>query len=206
MTRDAAMAHLETYLAQVQRYLKGLSQAEVREVLLELRAHVLDKVEGHMTPTTVEAALSALGSPREVARLNVTERVAAVMEKDRSFFGVLAAVARLASVSVMGVATFFVSLVGYAMSVGFLVVAAWKPFDPERVGMWRTPEPKGGWSFVLGTIDRAPASHELLGWTIVPICLAAGFVCGWLTWRFGVFAVRLMAATRRPRREGLLAA
>ncbi|RAK55057.1 DUF1700 domain-containing protein [Phenylobacterium soli] len=203
MTRDAAMAHLETYLEQVRRHLRGLSQAEIREVLLELRAHVLDKVEGRMTPASIEAALAALGSPREVARLNVAERVAAVMEQDRSPLGVLAAVVRLASVSVMGVVTFFVSLFGYLLSAAFVVVAAWKPFDPERVGMWRTPEAKGGWSFVLGTIDRAPQSHEMLGWTIVPICLAAGLILAWLTWSFGVLAVRMMAATRRPRRLAL---
>lgn len=206
MSRDAAMAHLETYLQQVQRYLKGLSQAEVREVLLELRAHVLDKVEGQMTPAAVEAALAALGSPREVARLNVAERVAAVMEQDRSLLGVLAAVVRLASVSVMGVVTFFASLIGYAVAAAFLFVAVWKPFDPAHVGMWRSPEAKGGWSFVLGTIDDVPGSQEMLGWTIIPVSLACAFVAGWLTWRLGVFAVRLMAATRRPRAARLLAA
>src|SRR3954451_11786756 len=78
MTKDAAMAHLDTYLAQVRRGLKGLSEAEIREVLLELRAHVLDKVEGNLTPRSVETALAELGSPRDVARINVTERVAAV--------------------------------------------------------------------------------------------------------------------------------
>ena len=156
-----------------------------------------------MTPKTVEAALGALGSPREIARVNISERVAAVMETDRSPFGVLAAVVRLASVSAMGVITFFVSVIGYSLAVGFLVIAAWKPFDPARVGMWRTPEPHGGYSFMLGSMDKAPASHELLGWAVIPMSLVLAFLFGWLTWRFGVFAVRLMGATGRRRPAAL---
>ena len=76
---------------------------------------------------------------------------------------------------------------------------AGKPFNPGQVGLLRTPEPEHGYSFVLGTIDKAPQSQELLGWTIIPVSLTGALVLGWLTWRFGVFAVRLMAATRRRR-------
>lgn len=194
MTRDAAMAHLETYLAQVRRNLRGLSEAETREVLLELRAHVLDKVEGDMTPATVEAALTALGSPREVGRANVTERVAAVLEKDRSFFGALAAVVRLAGLSVMGFVLFMVSLFGYSIAVGLVVVAAWKPFQPDKVGMWLSPD-----GFTMGVTDN-PARHELLGWWIIPVCLIAGPAIGYLTRAFGRICVRAMANTARRRR------
>ena len=77
MSKDAAQAHLDTYLAQVHRHLKGLPDSEVRETLAELRSHVLDKVAGDMSVGRVEAAIAELGSPREVARVNVTERVVA---------------------------------------------------------------------------------------------------------------------------------
>lgn len=195
MTRDAAMAHLETYLVQVRRHLKGLSEAEIREVLLELRAHVLDKVEGHMTPTTVEAALAALGSPREVGRANVTERVAAVMEIQKGFFGVLAAVVRLAGLSVAGFLLFMVSLVGYSMAAGFLFVAVYKPFDPQHVGMW-IPRPG---SFTLGTLDH-PTTPDLLGWWIIPIGFAVAALLGWLTWRLDRYVIRAMVRSGRRRR------
>jgi len=195
MTRDAAMAHLDTYLAQVRRNLKGLSEAESREVLLELRAHVLDRVEGHLTPNAVEAALAALGGPREVARANVTERVAAVMEKDRGFFAVLAAVVRLAGLSIGGFLLFMVSLVGYGMAGGFLFAAAWKPFDPRHVGMWSS----GPGNFTLGTLNH-PTSPELLGWWIIPVGLVAGLALGYLTWALDRFCIRAMVrAGRRDR-------
>lgn len=193
MTRDAAMAHLDTYLEQVRRGLKGLSEAETREVLLELRAHVLDKVEGNLTPGAVEAALAALGSPREVARANVTERVAAVMETQKGFFGVLAAVVRLAGLSIAGFLLFMLSLMGYGMAAGFLFVAIWKPFDPTHVGMWVS---NGG--FTLGTLDH-PTSPELLGWWIIPIGLFVGVMLGWLTWALDRSCIRAMVRAGRRR-------
>lgn len=196
MTHDAAMAHLDTYLEQVRRGLRGLSEAEIREVLLELRAHVLDKVEGHLTPNAVEAALAALGNPREVARINVTERVAAVMETHRGFFGVLAAVVRLAGLSLAGFVLFLVSLFGYLIAAGFLVVAVWKPFQPDKVGFWH-PAPG---SFSLGTIDTAQTSPELLGWWIIPIGLLAGLGLGYLTWALDRFCIRAMVRSGRRRR------
>ena len=88
-SNDAGRAHLETYLTQVQRYLHGLPDAEAREVIAELRSHILDKVDGAPTPRRVEAAIAELGAPREVAKLNVTERVVAHLETHRSPFSVL---------------------------------------------------------------------------------------------------------------------
>jgi hypothetical protein len=191
------MAHLETYLVQVRRNLRGLSQSEIQEVLLELRSHVLDRVEGQLTPQTVEAALAALGSPREVARANVTERVAAVMERDRGFFGVLGAVVRLAGLSLAGFMLFIVSLVGYGLALSLLVVAVVKPFMPSRVGFWH--QAGDAYSLgILGDVSKAQG-HELWGWWIIPIGLIAGLGLGWLTLRFGRICVRWMARTGRRR-------
>lgn len=193
MTRDAAMAHLDTYLLQVRRNLKGLSEAEIREVLLELRAHVLDRVEGELTPNGVETALAALGPPREVALANVTERVAAVMEKQRGFFGVLAAVVRLAGLSLAGFVLFLVSLLGYGMAVVFLLVAVLKPFQPDRVGLWH----EGSGGFSLGVIDHPPPSGDLMGYWIIPVGLVAGLALGWLTWALDRLCIRAMVRAGR---------
>ncbi|MET0274922.1 MAG: hypothetical protein ABW360_18195 [Phenylobacterium sp.] len=198
MSREAGQAHLDTYLAQVRRHLRGLSEAEADETIAELRAHVLDRVDGDLTPNKVEAAIAALGSPRDVAVLNVTERVAATMETRRTPLGVVAAVGRLAGLSVMGFVSFMVSLTGYGMAAGFLATALWKPFDPGRVGMWVTPKSEGGFNFSMGIIDD-PAGHELLGWWVIPVSLALALAFAYLTWRFGAASVRAMA--RRAKRR-----
>src|SRR5438477_119026 len=82
--------------------LKGLPDADVRETLAELRAHVLDKVDGDLTPARVEAAIAELGSPRDIARVNITERIVARAEARPSPLGVVGAVVRLASLSLFG--------------------------------------------------------------------------------------------------------
>ena len=197
-TNDAGKAHLETYLTQVQRYLTGLPDAEAREVIAELRSHVLDKVDGVVTPQRVEAAIAELGTPKEVARVNVTERVVAHIEAHRSPLSVLRGVVRLAGLSAYGFFAFLVSFTGYAMAAALLITAAVKPFWREHAGLWLVPDPKDNWSFSLGVSD-VPHGRELLGWWIIPIGIGVGLLLGWLTWRFGIFSVRYM---RRSAQRG----
>lgn len=199
MSDAPGMAHLDCYLDQVRRYLKGLPKSEVDEIVAELRAHVLDRVEGAMTPQRVEAAITALGPPREVARANMTERVAAEVEEDRSPLTVLRGVGRLMGLSAYGLFSGLISFAGYAVAAAFLVTAAVKPFARHHAGLWRTPN-GDGYSLALGLMDRAPGGQELLGWWIIPIGVAAGLLLGWLTWRFGLFSVRVMrrSAQRGP--------
>jgi uncharacterized membrane protein len=197
MSREQGQAHLDTYLAQVHRHLHGLSEAEARETLAELRSHVLDRTDGQLSPAAVEAAIAALGSPRDVARLNVTERVASAVETDRSPLSVLHATGRLARLSLQGFVVFLVSLSGYALAAGFLVTAVMKPFAPSRAGLWILSAED--FSFSLGVVDHSPQAREVLGWWIIPIGLVAGFGLAWLTWRFGVFSVRGMARSVKRR-------
>ncbi len=201
MSNDAGKAHLNTYLAQVQRHLGGLPHAEARETLAELRSHVLDKVAGDLSVKAVEAAIAELGAPREVARLNVTERVAAELEINRSPLRVLRAVGRLASLSVYGLFAFLVSFAGYAAAAAFLITAAVKPFAWRSAGLWRLPDGPDRYSWALGVTDKPHSGQELLGGWIIPIGLAAGLLLGWLTWRFGISSVRRVrrtAAGSRP--------
>jgi hypothetical protein len=197
VSKDAGQAHLDTYLAQVHRHLKGMPDAEVRETLAELRSHVLDKVAGDLSVGRIEAAIAELGSPREVARVNVTERVAADLETNRSPWRVLRAVGRLASLSVYGLFAFLVSFTGYALAAGFLITAAVKPFAWKSAGLWRTANGPDDTqiSWALGVMGRPHHGQELLGGWIIPIGVAAGLLFGWLTWRFGIISIRRMRRT-----------
>jgi len=200
MTRDAGLAHLDAYLAQVQRHVRGLPDAEVREIVAELRAHVLDKVEGRVSPAAVEAAIAELGSPREIARLNITERVVARAEARRTPLSVLGGVVRLAGLSAYGLFAFLVSVLGYGSALAFLATAAVKPFAWDRAGLWITRNAPDDYiaSWHLGITDNPRLGHEILGVWIIPIGIVAGLLAGWLTWRFNLFSLRLMG--RRARR------
>jgi hypothetical protein len=198
MSRDAGLAHLDAYLAQVQRRVGGLPDAEVREIVAELRAHVLDKVGGDHTPASIEAAIAELGSPREIARVNITERIVARAEASRSPWSLLGGVVRLAGLSAYGAFAFIVSLLGYGLAGAFLLTALAKPFKGAHAGLWRIAGPDGDVSWSLGSTSN-PQGQEVLGWWIIPIGLVAALVFGWLTYRFDLFSLRLLG--RRARRR-----
>ena len=183
------------------RHLGGLPDAEVRETLAELRSHVLDKVGGDTTPARIEAAIAELGGPREVARVNVTERVVAGLETHRSPLWVLHAIVRLAGLSAYGLFAFLVSVLGYGSAAAFLATAAVKPFAWRQAGLWVQKDGTDSYvaSLALGVMDRPHAGRELLGVWIIPIGIGLGLLLGWLTWRFGLFSLRLMG--RRARRD-----
>lgn len=201
MSGGAGLAHLDTYLNQVQRHLTGLPPVEARETLAELRSHVLDKVAGDLSVASIEAALAELGAPREVARINVTERVAAEMETNRSPLSVLRGVVRLAGLSLYGFFAFLVSFTGYATGLAFLITAAVKPFAWRHAGLWIVSKGPDDYSasFALGVTDNPHQGHEVLGVWIIPIGIGLGLLLGWLTWRFGLFSVRHM---RRSAQRG----
>jgi len=200
MSKDAGQAHLDTYLAQVHRHVRGLPDAEVREIVAELRAHVLDKLDGDLTPAGVEAAIAELGAPREIARVNITERVVARAEARRTPLSVLGGVVRLAGLSVYGLFAFLVSVLGYLSALAFLITALIKPFAWDHAGLWivrNAPDDLIA-SWHLGVTDNPRYGHEILGGWIIPIGIVLSLVFAWLTWRFDIFSLRLMR--RRARR------
>ena len=71
---------IEGYLDRLRRDLRGLSQEEIREIVEELRSHILDKASanGEATAAGVDAALAALGRPEDLAREYVTDAVLAL--------------------------------------------------------------------------------------------------------------------------------
>ncbi len=64
-----AQQKIQAYLDRLRRSLRGLSQEEIREIVEELRSHILDKAsaDGEVTAAGVDAALAALGSPEALS-------------------------------------------------------------------------------------------------------------------------------------------
>ena len=202
MSNARASEQLESYLNRVRENLRGLDPAEVSEILQELRSHVMDFVAGDMSDARVAVALEKLGDPQEIARLNMSMRVAVQSLDRRSPVGVFQAVVRLARLSVRGAFTLFISLLGYAFAASWLITALAKPLSPQRVGLWYLPGKAGDLSLSLGSHSGSVAGHDLLGWWIVPVGLLVGVAAGYLTYRYDLYAIRRIARLR-PGAEAL---
>ena len=58
---------IETYLASLRRHLRDLMDEDVRDIVEEIHAHILDKTSADATPETIASTLAALGSPQRLA-------------------------------------------------------------------------------------------------------------------------------------------
>src|SRR5271169_4784376 len=103
-----AQQRIEAYLGRLRGRLRGANDEEVREIVAELRSHIIDKAavsgeaNGEITPAGVDAALAALGSPEELASQYMTDTLLARAEVSRSPLQILRSLFRWASLSVAG--------------------------------------------------------------------------------------------------------
>ncbi len=198
-TAENAQQKIDRYLNRLRAGLRGLAPHETRDILDELRSHILDKaaLNGEVTAAGVEAALAALGTPEALASEYVTDAVLAQAEVSRSPVRILESLFRWASLSIAGFFVLLVSVIGYAVGISFFLVGLLKPFHPDTAGLWVWRN--GGditYSVRLG-FGAAPAgATELLGWTITPIGLSLGFGLVMLTTHFALWCVRQFRRSR----------
>lgn len=186
---------IETYLARLRARLRGMNEQDVREIVEELRSHILDKasVAGEEeTAGGVGATLAALGSPEELANEYLTENLLALAEVSRSPVRIVESLIRWARLSVAGFFALLASIVGYLVGAGFLLCAVLKPVHPQTAGLWILPAGADDFqiSLRLGFGSVPPDGREVLGWWIVPIGLFVGCGLVMLTSRFGLWCVR----------------
>jgi uncharacterized membrane protein len=67
--RERAQKKIEDYLGSLRSRLRGMNRETSREIIEELRSHIVDKanIDGELIPQKVDAALARLGSPIELA-------------------------------------------------------------------------------------------------------------------------------------------
>jgi len=195
---NAGARRLDAYLNELRGRLRRLPDAEVAEIVEELRSHVRDSAgEGvALTEEGVAAALERLGSPDELAALYVTDSLLARAGRSWSPWLVFSSIFRWATVSVAGFFAFLGLLVGFVLSASFFIAALSKPFSPNRTGLWHVDGES--LSLHLGLASGpSPVGQELLGWWIVPLGLVVGVGGVWLTTRFGRWCIRRFRRTRR---------
>ncbi|HYW39946.1 MAG TPA: DUF1700 domain-containing protein [Terriglobales bacterium] len=185
---------VETYLGRLQRRLRGVKDEQVREIVEELRSHIMDKVaaSGEVTPAGVDAALAALGSPEELASQYITDNLLARAEVSRSPVQILKSLFRWASLSVAGFFVLLGSIVGYFFGVVLMLVAVAKLFHPRTAGLWTYPDSTGdlALSFRLGFVSAPVGGKDVLGWWIIPIGWLAGCGLVMLTTYIAIWFVR----------------
>jgi hypothetical protein len=184
---------LERYLQTVKVHLQSLSPEDSLEIIRELRSHILDRIEGDLSDATVSATLTRLGDPREIARINLRMRVAAVAVARPTMSTGARTLSRRAALVGKGCLIFILSLIGYVFAGCWLATAIVKPFAPDRVGLWVLPDPTGDLSLSLGRHGAGAAGHDILGWWIIPIGLAVGAICALLTYRIDLRFIRELA-------------
>jgi hypothetical protein len=185
---------VEAYLGRLRQLLRGMNAEDAREIIDELRSHLMDRVaaSGEATDAGVDAALAALGSPEELANEYLTHHLLARAEASRSPVRILESLFRWASLSVAGFFVLVGSIMGYFLGIVFLLVAALKPFHPQTAGLWllrgSAGDPEISIRLGFGTVPAA--GRDVLGWWIVPIGLLAGCAVLMLTTRFALWCAR----------------
>ena len=130
-----AQQNVEAYLGRLRQLLRGMNAEDAREIIEELRSHLMDRVaaSGEATDTGVDAALAALGRPEELANEYLTHNLLARAEASRSPVRILESLFRWASLSVAG---FFV-LVGSMM--GYFLGTVLPAEGRDVLGWWIVP-------------------------------------------------------------------
>jgi hypothetical protein len=191
---------IEAYLRRLRLLLRGIDPEEVREIVEELRSHIIEKAEsdGRSSDAAIDAALAALGAPEQLASEYLTENLLARAEASRSPVQILKSLFRWASLSVAGFFVLLGSIVGYFFGVVFMLVAVAKLIHPRTAGLWTYPGGAGDteFSFRLGFGTAPLGGKDLLGWWIVPIGWIAGAGLVMLTSYFAVWFVKQYRKSR----------
>jgi HAAS domain-containing protein len=193
---DIAVRMMEDYLKHLRGALRRLPEGEARDIVEEIRSHLRDSADRDGVPSAEKAAaaLERLGSPLELATKYRMGSLAERAQRTRSPWLALRTIFHWAGLSLNGVWVLLVSLVGYTLAASFLIAAAAKPFNPQRVGLWRLDDPQDSWSLHLG-FRAAPQGAEVLGWWMVPLGLLVGVGLFLLTARFGVRSLARFRST-----------
>lgn len=196
-----AERRVDGYLQRVRSRLRGLSGEEVREILEELRSHIVEKAAaaGEMTERSVNATLAVLGNPEELASEYVTNALLARAELNRSPVRILEGLFRWATLSLAGFFVLLGSIAGYFFGGAFILVALLKPFHPETAGLWAGRDASGdlNLSLRLGFGPGTASGHEVLGQWIIPLGLVAGCGLVILTTHVALWCARVYRRSRK---------
>jgi hypothetical protein len=196
-TTYGARAQIDGYLEQLRSSLRSLPAEQADDIAREIRSHLVDSAErnGELDPRLLADAITRLGDPATLAGAYVMDNLALRAQVTRSPFLLLRMVSLWATRSFEGVVALAVAFIGYGAALIALGCALFKPFMPQRIGLWVRELTPGDPTYQLGRVSVPPTdARELLGWYIIPLGLIAGAGFLVLTTRY------LLAKVRKYRR------
>lgn len=193
----ASQKAIDDYLASLRRQLRDLMDEDVHDIVEEIHAHLLDKTSGDPSPQQIASALSALGSPRQLALRYHTDEMLERAQLSRSPGLILRSFMRGASLGLGGIAVFMLSGVGYCIGGVIFVMGLLKAFIPKRAGLNIDYSPGHSLSAGFGAGSGPHAGHDPIGLWLIPICLVLGGGILFLTFRFSLWALRFFTRPRR---------
>ncbi|HEY3929310.1 MAG TPA: DUF1700 domain-containing protein [Candidatus Koribacter sp.] len=179
----------QEYLQSLRSHLKSLPATTREEIVLEIASHIQDALS--QPGASLEAILARLGPPERVA---AAYRDNFLMRRARRSFSPIViahAAVRLATKGIFGFLVFLCAIIGYSIGGSFVFLALMKPILPHNTGLWI-----GGPEVVNMGVrfpPPGPPAHEVLGQTIIPVCLILGTGIVLLT----VGCIRLFLRTSR---------
>jgi hypothetical protein len=188
-----AQQKIEAYLGRLRQLLRGMNSEDANEIVEELRSHLAEKAaaNGQITAAGVDAALTLLGTPEELATQYTTDALLARAEVSRSPLRILESLFRWASLSVAGFLVLLTSIVGYFLGGALMLCAVLKTIHPQSGGLWAFPNGADTeFSLRLGFGTPPPGGRDLLGWWIVPVGLIVGCGLVILTTRLALWCAR----------------
>ena len=166
-------SQINDYLARLRAALTSMTVSEREDIVEEIRMHIRERIGD--AQTSLDAVLAGLGPANELAQQYRTGLLVQRASTSISPILILRATLRWATTCVEGCCVFMIAIFGYAMGVGFLLLALMKPLFPANTGLWVGPN-EFNFSFRMGATMTNPAApvHEVLGWWLIPVCLVIG--------------------------------
>src|SRR5258708_18838008 len=122
---DDAQQRIEAYLSKLRKCLRGTNADDVRDIVEELRSHIMDKLAATDQQTAaVDTVLAALGTPEDLASQYMTDNLLARAEVTRSPLRILQSLFRWGSLSAAGFVVLVGSLTGYLVGIVLWLCAA----------------------------------------------------------------------------------
>ena len=192
-----AEREIERYLTRLRAALRDVPAEQVEDIVRESRSHLVESA-GSDRERLAEAFVR-LGDPVTLGSAYRMDDLALRAQTSRSPILLLRLVMHWATRSLEGLGALVVAFLGYGTALIALGCALFKPFMPDRVGLWVQRVPPDDWSFQLGRVATAPAdAREVLGWYIVPLGLLVGAIALTATSRYLLAKVRRFRRARSP--------